>query len=77
MKLQDKSEYVNEIFDNRSLSEGIINQSKFNNCSFRNARLKEIRTRECFFFECDILPARSLTLTNEDSLKELARLSND
>jgi outer membrane lipoprotein SlyB len=25
----------------------------------------------------DILPARSLTLTNEDSLKELARLSAD
>ena len=25
----------------------------------------------------DILPARSLTLTNEDSLKELAMLSND
>jgi hypothetical protein len=27
--------------------------------------------------DVDILPARSLTLTNEDSLKELARLSAD
>ncbi len=92
MKLKNKTEYVDEIFDDESISEITINKSKFNNCSFKNTRLKEIMTKECNFVECDfsnsylnasvhenstflnfdILPARSLTLTNEDSLKELS-----